>query len=72
MGENSDQYIPYRDSKLTRLLESSLTKNSMITVMFCISPAVVNLNESISTLRLASKAKSIKCEIEDNYELILS
>ena len=72
LSENTDQFIPYRDSKLTRMLESSLTRNSLVTVVFCMSPAVMNLHESISTLRLASKAKSIEYELEPEPELNLS
>ena len=60
LSDNNDhQHIPYRDSKLTRLLESSLTKNSSLAIIFCLSPAVLNLAESISTLRLAVKAKKV-------------
>lgn len=53
-------HIPYRDSKLTRLLQDSLGGNTK-TVMICaISPADYNYDETLSSLRYASRAKSIK------------
>ncbi|XP_055631842.1 chromosome-associated kinesin KIF4-like [Toxorhynchites rutilus septentrionalis] len=52
-------YISYRDSKLTRLLQSSLGGNS-ITIMFaCVSPSDYNLEETLSTLRYAHRALRI-------------
>ena len=66
LSEEQDQHIPFRDSKLTRLLESSLTKNSQLGIIFCISPALINLSESLSTLRLAQKAKKLRINLEDD------
>ncbi|KAF4713789.1 hypothetical protein FOZ63_030743, partial [Perkinsus olseni] len=52
--------VPYRDSKLTRLLQNALGGSSK-TVMICaISPASANYEESLSTLRYADRAKKIK------------
>ena len=49
--------VPYRDSKLTRMLENALGGNSK-TIMICaISPASSNYEESLSTLRYADRAK---------------
>jgi hypothetical protein len=53
-------YIPYRDSKLTRLLEDSLGGNCKTTMMAMISPAVEAFSESLSSLKFAHRAKSIK------------
>jgi len=53
-------HIPYRDSKLTRLLQDSLGGNTKTVMMAAISPADYNLEETLSTLRYASRAKSIK------------
>lgn len=53
-------YIPYRDSKLTRVLEDSLGGNCKTTMMGMISPAFENFNESLSTLKFANRAKRIK------------
>ena len=54
------QHIPYRDSKLTRLLQDSLGGNTKTVMIAAISPADYNLDETLSTLRYASRAKSIK------------
>ncbi len=53
-------HIPYRDSKLTRLLEDSLGGNCKTTMIAMISPAFDAYNESISTLKFATRAKKIK------------
>jgi len=53
-------YVPYRDSKLTRLLQDSLGGNTKTVMIAAISPADYNYEESLSTLRYASRAKSIK------------
>lgn len=53
-------HIPYRDSKLTRILEDSLGGNCKTTMMAMVSPAVDSFSESLSTLRFANRAKNIK------------
>ncbi|XP_076618260.1 kinesin-like protein 3A [Colletes latitarsis] len=53
-------YIGYRDSKLTRLLQDSLGGNSMTLMIACVSPADYNLDETLSTLRYADRARKIK------------
>ena len=53
-------HVPYRDSKLTRLLTSSLGGNSLTVMVACVSPADINLEESTNTLRYASRARAIK------------
>jgi kinesin family protein 3/17 len=53
-------HIPYRDSKITRLLEDSLGGNCKTTFMAMISPSIEAFNESISTLKFANRAKNIK------------
>ncbi|XP_054906401.1 kinesin-like protein KIF17 isoform X4 [Poeciliopsis prolifica] len=54
------KYIPYRDSKLTRLLQDSLGGNTRTLMIACLSPADNNYEESLSTLRYANRAKSIQ------------
>jgi hypothetical protein len=54
------QHIPYRDSKLTRLLQDSLGGNTKTVMIAALSPADYNYEETLSTLRYASRAKSIK------------
>nr|XP_024219176.1 kinesin-like protein KIF12 [Halyomorpha halys] len=53
-------HIPYRDSKLTKLLADSLAGSGVTLMIACISPARSSLTETISTLRYASRAKKIK------------
>lgn len=53
-------HIPYRDSKLTRILEDSLGGNCKTTMMCMISPAMEAFAESLSTLKFANRAKNIK------------
>merc|ERR1712193_442300 len=61
LGEDTgSKHIPYRDSKLTRLLQDSLGGNSHTLMIACVSPADTNLDETISTLRYADRARKIK------------
>ncbi|EGR34190.1 kinesin motor domain protein [Ichthyophthirius multifiliis] len=53
-------HIPYRDSKITRLLEDSLGGNCKTTMMATISPSIDAFSESISTLKFANRAKNIR------------
>lgn len=54
------KHIPYRDSKLTRLLQDSLGGNTKTVMIANIGPADYNYDETISTLRFANRAKNIK------------
>ena len=63
------QHIPYRDSKLTRILEDSLGGNCKTTMMAMISPALEAYRESLSTLKFANRAKNIKNEATINEDL---
>ncbi|CAB3261772.1 unnamed protein product [Arctia plantaginis] len=53
-------HIPYRDSKLTKLLADSLAGNGVTLMIACIAPTRSNLSETVNTLRYASRAKKIK------------
>jgi kinesin family protein 3/17 len=57
---NKNFHVPYRNSKLTRLLEDSLGGNCKTTMMAMISPSQEAYNESHSTLKFAERAKKIK------------
>lgn len=59
-GASGGGYISYRDSKLTRLLQDSLGGNSVTLMVACVSPADYNIEETLSTLRYADRAKKIK------------
>ena len=62
-------HIPYRDSKLTRLLEDSLGGNCKTTMMAMISPAFDSFAESLSSLKFATRAKKIKNEARINEDV---
>ena len=55
-----NNFIPYRDSKLTRLLQDSLGGNSRTSMIACVSPAEYNFDETLSTLNYASRARKIQ------------
>ena len=58
--DGKSTHVPYRDSKLTRLLQDSLGGNSKTLMIATLSPASYNFEETMSTLRYASRAKMIK------------
>ena len=58
--KNKKEHIPYRDSKLTRILQDSLGGNSRTTMIACVSPAESNYEETLSTIKYASRARNIK------------
>ncbi|KAE9553381.1 hypothetical protein FO519_003391 [Halicephalobus sp. NKZ332] len=58
--DGKSKHIPYRDSKLTRLLQDSLGGNTKTVMIACISPSDNNHDETLSTLRYANRAKNIK------------
>jgi hypothetical protein len=58
--DGKSSHIPYRDSKLTRLLQDSLGGNTKTVMIACISPSDNNYDETLSTLRYANRAKNIK------------
>ena len=64
-----DKHIPYRDSKLTRLLQESLGGNSVTMMIAALSPADNNFDETLSTLRYASNAKQIKNASKKNEDV---
>jgi len=58
--DSKSGHIPYRDSKLTRLLQDSLGGNTKTVMIAALSPSDNNYEETLSTLRYATRAKSIK------------
>uniref|UniRef100_K3W7F6 Kinesin motor domain-containing protein n=1 Tax=Globisporangium ultimum (strain ATCC 200006 / CBS 805.95 / DAOM BR144) TaxID=431595 RepID=K3W7F6_GLOUD len=57
---NGGVHVPYRDSKLTRLLQDSLGGNSKTLMIACVSPAAINFEETLNTLKYANRAKNIR------------
>lgn len=63
---DGQRHIPYRDSKLTRLLKDSLGGNCQTVMIANISPAHPTIEDTHNTLKYATRAKSIKCQIKRN------
>lgn len=59
-GGAKGEVVPYRESKLTRILQNALGGNSKTTMIAAISPATFNFEETLSTLRYADQVKAIK------------
>jgi kinesin family protein 5 len=59
-------HIPYRDSKLTRVLQDSLGGNSKTVLIIAVSPSSYNGPETVSTLRFGTRAKSIENKVSVN------
>lgn len=66
--DGKSSHIPYRNSKLTRLLQDSLGGNSKTIMIAAIGPADYNYDETISTLRYANRAKNIKNKARINED----
>ena len=60
LAEGKAGYIPYRDSKLTRILSIALGGNSLTTIVCTVSPAIMNFHQTLSTLRFATRAKVVE------------
>jgi hypothetical protein len=58
-ANGNTEHVPYRDSLLTRILQPALGGNSRTAIICNISPAVLNVEESLSTLKFASQAKMV-------------
>lgn len=69
LTDGKSSHIPYRDSKLTRILQESLGGNSRTTLIINCSPSSYNDAETLSTLRFGTRAKSIKNKAKVNAEL---
>ncbi|CCG84756.1 protein of unknown function [Taphrina deformans PYCC 5710] len=69
LTDGKSTHVPYRDSKLTRILQESLGGNSRTTLIINCSPSAYNDLETLSTLRFGMRAKSIKNKAKVNAEL---
>ncbi|KAL8754146.1 MAG: hypothetical protein Q9184_005207, partial [Pyrenodesmia sp. 2 TL-2023] len=69
LTDGKSTHIPYRDSKLTRILQESLGGNSRTTLIINCSPSSYNDQETVSTLRFGVRAKAIKNKAKINAEL---
>ncbi|XP_057265661.1 kinesin heavy chain [Pezoporus wallicus] len=69
LAEGTKVYVPYRDSKMTRILQDSLGGNCRTTMFICCSPSSYNDAETRSTLLFGQRAKTIKNTASVNLEL---
>ncbi|KAJ3479834.1 hypothetical protein NLG97_g8219 [Lecanicillium saksenae] len=69
LTDGKSSHVPYRDSKLTRILQESLGGNSRTTLIINCSPSSYNDAETLSTLRFGTRAKNIKNKAKVNAEL---
>ncbi|XP_066440520.1 kinesin heavy chain isoform X3 [Eleutherodactylus coqui] len=69
LAEGAKGYVPYRDSKMTRILQDSLGGNCRTTMFICCSPSSYNDAETKSTLMFGQRAKTIKNTASVNLEL---
>ncbi|KAJ3100346.1 hypothetical protein HDU97_002264 [Phlyctochytrium planicorne] len=70
LGDESRKvsHVPYRDSKLTRMLQDSLGGNSQTLMLACISPSDSNYGETVNTLNYANRARNIRNRVVVNQE----
>jgi kinesin family protein 5 len=66
LTDEKSTHVPYRDSKLTRVLQDSLGGNSKTVLIVAVSPSSFNANETVSTLRFGMRAKSIENKVTVN------
>ncbi len=66
LSEGGEGYVPYRDSKLTRLLKDSLGGNTKTVLITCISSHLQQIDETIHSLNYAARAKKIKLQVTAN------
>ncbi|XP_018601174.2 kinesin family member 5Aa [Scleropages formosus] len=69
LAEGSKVHVPYRDSKMTRILQDSLGGNCRTTMFICCSPSSFNDAETKSTLMFGQRAKTIRNTVSVNVEL---
>ncbi|OMJ73454.1 hypothetical protein SteCoe_27847 [Stentor coeruleus] len=72
LTDGKSSHVPYRDSKLTRVLQDSLGGNSKTSLIVTCSPSPFNESETISTLRFGVRAKSIKNKPKVNREYTIN
>ncbi|XP_029947608.1 kinesin heavy chain isoform X2 [Salarias fasciatus] len=69
LAEGTKSHVPYRDSKMTRILQDSLGGNCRTTMFICCSPSSYNETETKSTLMFGQRAKTIRNTVSVNLEL---
>ena len=64
------EFVPYRDSKLTRMLKDSLGGNCKTVMIATINPAEQQYEETVNTLKYANRAKNIKMKVQSNKKMV--
>ena len=72
LTDGKSQHVPYRESKLTRVLQESLGGNSKTCLIITCSPSIYNESETLSTLRFGERAKKIKNKPKINKEITVA
>ena len=72
LTDGKSQHVPYRESKLTRVLQESLGGNSKTCLIITCSPSIYNESETLSTLRFGERAKKIKNKPKINKEVTVA
>ena len=72
LTDGKSNHVPYRDSKLTRVLQESLGGNSKTCLIITCSPSIYNESETLSTLRFGLRAKKIKNKPKINKEVTVA
>mmetsp|Transcript_10295 Transcript_10295/g.22959 ORF Transcript_10295/g.22959 Transcript_10295/m.22959 type:complete len:863 (+) Transcript_10295:48-2636(+) len=65
--DDKSQHVPYRDSKLTRLLQDSLGGNSYTTLVATVNPREIDAEESLNTLQFANRCRNVQTQPHVNY-----
>jgi regulator of replication initiation timing len=66
LASTTRSHIPYRDSKLTRILQDSLGGNTRTILIACVAPTIVHSPETLSTLQFADRAKHVRITVKAN------
>ena len=72
LSSGKGEHIPYRDSKVTRILQESLGGNAKTVLCICCSPSIYNVEETLSTLGFGSRAKLISNKAKINKEMTVA
>lgn len=62
-------FVPYRDSKLTRMLKDSLGGNTQTIMIACVAPTEQHYDETMNTLKYAKRAKNISNTVKQNISI---
>ena len=61
-NSNNNNYIPFRDSKLTRVLKDSLSGNSKVVMIANVSPSIISFEQTMYKIKFCNNVKNLKLE----------